>query len=149
MLISSVVFTAEDGTKQLPKVTDPKKSETDLIYEKSLSENTKEVEKLYTQYQAALSKSTEKVLKSLELAKQDFNDFKKYPKMSIQERAKEISNLEEKIKEVKDGSIVSFITSNTSSSLLGEKSLDSTKIIVGVNPRVSTFWTSVNVAGHC
>ena len=52
-----------------PGAEAPKKSEAELLYEKILAENTKEADKQYGEYLAALAKANEAVVKKLEAAK--------------------------------------------------------------------------------
>jgi hypothetical protein len=81
-----------------------KKSESELLYEKVISENTKDASKAYVAYQKTLEVAKVKVLKALEAAKKDLNDTKK-GNLSIQERAAAISAIDIKIKEVNEGSV--------------------------------------------
>jgi hypothetical protein len=127
-ILSVACFAGEAEKPKPPSVADQ-------IFDKALADNTKDAEKQFDLYQKALAVATEKVLKSLEGAKADLNDTKKFTKLSISERAEAIKGLEDRVAKVKEGAIGELVAEKVAKKrggdLLGGVEGDMAKAIVG------------------
>jgi hypothetical protein len=95
------------------------KSAATVIYEKIVAADTKESVRAYQEYQAALDKDRDKVLKALQKAEAELNDVHKYADMTITERAKAIEELQAKEKAVKAGALGDGIVDDANGDPLG------------------------------
>ncbi len=128
--ILSLALAASAGWAADPPET-PKKSEAELLYEKLLAENTKEADKQYGEYLAALAKANDAILKKLEATKADLNDTKKFKNLDIAARAKAIAEIDAKILEVKKNGVGEAIVAARNADLLDGGKVDVAKAIVG------------------
>jgi len=128
LLTASFTFGAEE--------TKPKPIE-DTLWEKAVSDNTKEAEKTYSAYQKALADATSKVTKALEANIKDLNDSKKFPKLGMKERVEAIEALEEKIKGAKEA--VGEIIAKEKDLLGGDGNIDIRIRFIG-----KWFWNKEN-----
>lgn len=108
LVIACGVAYAGDATSDQTK-----KSYAELLYEKTIADNTKEAQRAYDAYLKALDAANVKVLKALEAAKTDLNDPKKGT-LSIKERAAAIQEIEAKIEEVKKGALEDAVVAASS-----------------------------------
>lgn len=83
-------------------------SVVDGMYQKILTDNTKELERAFNAYNQVLEATNAKVIKALEATKADLNDPKK-GSLSITERAKAIEEIDGKIKDIKTGYLAEFL----------------------------------------
>jgi hypothetical protein len=117
MLLGSAMLSAADdpsaGAGAQPKST------ATVIYEKIVATDTKDALRAYQDYQAALDKARDKVLKALQKAEADLNDVHKYTDLSITDRAKAIDELQAKEKLVKSGALGEGIADDASGDPLG------------------------------
>ena len=116
-------FAAEEAPK--------KPSFAEEAYQKAIEANSKDVFKTYDVYLKALEDANKKIVKALEAVKADLNNVKK-GSMSLTERADAIKEVDEKIAELKKGSLGDVVSSRKSGDLLGDGSeVDIKKMIVG------------------
>ena len=91
--------------------TKPKPAIVDTIFQKAITDNTKELERAFNAYNQALEASNTKIIKALEAAKADLNNPNK-GSLSISDRAKAISDLDEKIAQVKGNYLAEYLSDN-------------------------------------
>jgi len=82
-----------------------KKTYAESVLEKTILDNTQEVEKKYEQYLSALEEANQKIVRILEDNLKDLKDAKKTLNLDVLERAEAIKEFEVKIAEVKAGSV--------------------------------------------
>lgn len=118
LLLAAGVFGADP-----PDAPPVPKTPAEIAFEKALAENMKPAEAAYAAYQKALVVANQKVLAALEATKKELNDPKK-GKLTIQERAKALEELDAKIAEVKKGAVGEAVVAKATaaSDLLGDKS---------------------------
>ncbi len=126
LLTMSLAFAGEAENKTA------KPSVVDALYDKFVADNSKDVEKSYDAYLKSLEATNKKVIAALEAVKKDMNDPKK-GKLTIQERAAAISEIDEKIAKVKEGSVGDGLVAKKIEKvdLLGNARVDLSKAIVG------------------
>lgn len=123
LVCSALAFAGEAENKT------PKPSAVDALYDKSVADNIKDVEKSYDVYLKSLEAANKKVIAALEAAKKDMNDPKK-GKLAVQERAAVITEIDEKIAKVKEGSVGEGLVEKKME-LLGNVRFALSKAIVG------------------
>jgi hypothetical protein len=85
------------------------------LWEKALSDNTKDVVKARAAYQKALSEASARVVKSLETSISDLNNPQKVGALGMKERAAAIKALEGRVTAVKEqGAVSEFVTAVSS-----------------------------------
>ena len=122
-LLAFSAFAADEAPK--------KPSFAEEAYQKAIEANSKDAFKTYDAYQKALDDANKKIVKALEAVKADLNNVKK-GSMSLTERADAIKEVDEKIAEIRKGSLGEVVSSRKSGDLLGDGSeVDIKKMIVG------------------
>lgn len=131
----------------------------DEVYNKAIVVNSKEVDKTYNSYQAALNAANNKIIKSLETLKAELNDPKKFVKLSISEKATSIAEVSKKIEDLNGGALAEYVAAQNRKDLFGvdiETVEDVKKLIIGKWKRENTivelkkngeFFDSRNISG--
>ena len=90
-----------------PPTAEAKPSAADQLYEKALKDSRayKETEKAYEAYAKSLDKANKEIISALESAKKDLEKTPYNGGLSVQQRAKALEELDQKIDDVKKGAI--------------------------------------------
>jgi len=116
-----------------PPTAEAKPSAADQLYEKALKDSRayKETEKAYEAYAKSLDKANKEIISALESAKKDLEKTPYNGGLSVQERAKALEELDQKIDDVKKGAIGDSLVAKKGQEgdLLGKGDL--AKMIVG------------------